>query len=137
MLEKKIKYTDYNDVEREETFYFNISKAEMSRKEFTTEGGYSAFLQRIVEEKDSIQLYKIFEEIICLSYGEKSDDGKRFVKEKNGEKLYKHFQESPAYDELIMELFDAKKAAEFVAGIFPKDIVSQIDKNQIAQIANQ
>ena len=84
MLEKKIKYTDYNDVEREETFYFNISKAELSRKEFTTEGGYSKFLERISQEKNSTELYKIFEEIICLAYGEKSDDGKRFIKERNG-----------------------------------------------------
>ena len=73
MIEKKIKYTDFNDVEREESFFFHISKAEMSRKEFTTEGGYSNFLQRIVDEKDSSKLYKIFEEIVCLSYGEKSE----------------------------------------------------------------
>ena len=137
MLEKKIKYTDYNDVEREETFYFNISKAEMSRKEFTTEGGYSKFLERISQEKNSTELYKIFEEIICLAYGEKSDDGKRFIKERNGEKLYKHFQETPAYDELIMELFDANKAAEFVKGIFPRDIVEQIDTDKIVESIEQ
>lgn len=137
MLEKKIKYTDYNDVEREETFYFNISKAEMSRKEFTTDGGYSAYLERISKEKNSTELYKIFEEIICLAYGEKSDDGKRFIKEKNGEKLYKQFQETPAYDELIMELFDAKKAAEFVTGIFPRDIVNQVNTNDIINSVSQ
>ena len=51
MLEKKIKYTDFNGTERTETFYFHISKAEMSRKEFTTDGGYSYYLQRIAEEK--------------------------------------------------------------------------------------
>lgn len=131
MIEKRIKYTDYNGVEREETFYFHISKAEMSRKEFTTEGGYSGYLQRIVDEKDSTKLYKIFEEIIELSYGEKSEDGKRFVKERNGEKLFKLFQETPAYDELIVELFDAQKAAQFVKGIFPKDVVDKIDEKEL------
>ena len=137
MIEKKIKYTDFNDVEREESFFFHISKAEMSRKEFTTEGGYSNFLQRIVDEKDSSKLYKIFEEIVCLSYGEKSDDGKRFVKERNGEPLYKKLQESPAYDVLIMELFDAKKAAEFVKGIFPKDLVDQVNEEAIMKQIEQ
>ena len=28
MLEKTIKYEDYNGVEREEVFYFNLTKAE-------------------------------------------------------------------------------------------------------------
>lgn len=131
MIEKTIKYTDFNGVKREETFCFHISKAEMSRKEFTTEGGYSNYLQRIVNEKDSAKLYKIFEEMICLSYGEKTDDGKRFVKVKDGEPLYKRLQESPAYDELIMDLFDAKKAAEFVKGIFPKDLADKVDEDAI------
>lgn len=131
MIEKRIKYEDYNGVEREETFYFHISKAEMSRKEFTTEGGYAGYLQRIVDEKDSTKLYQIFEEIIGMSYGEKSDDGKRFIKERNGEKLFKQFQETPAYDELIIELFDADKAAKFVKGIFPKDIVNQINEDEL------
>lgn len=131
MLEKKIKYTDYNDVEREETFYFHISKADMSRKEFTTEGGYSNFLQRIVDEKDSTKLYKLFEEIIEMSYGEKSADGKRFIRERDGESLFKQFQETPAYDVLIMELFDPKKAAEFVKGIFPKDIAQQVNADEV------
>lgn len=131
MIEKRIKYEDYNGVEREETFYFHISKAEMSRKEFTTEGGYAGYLKRLVDEKDSTKLYQIFEEIIGLSYGEKSDDGKRFIKERNGESLFKQFQETPAYDELIIELFDADNAAKFVKGIFPKDIVKQIDEEEL------
>jgi len=137
MIEKKITYTDFNDVKRTESFWFHISKAEMSRKEFTTTGGYSNYLQRIVNEEDPAKLYKIFEEIICLSYGEKTDDGKRFIKEKDGEPLYKRLQESPAYDELIMELFDAKKAAEFVKGIFPKDLVDKVDENAVLKQIEQ
>lgn len=131
MIEKVIKYEDFNGVEREEKFYFHISKAEMSRKEFTTQGGYAGYLERIVKEKDSTELYKIFEEIIGLAYGEKSDDGRRLIKERNGESLFKQFQETPAYDELIMELFDAEKAAEFMKGIFPKDVTSKIDEGEI------
>ena len=136
MLEKKIKYTDFNGDEHEETFRFHISKAEMTRKEFTTEGGYSNYLQRIVETKDSTKLYKIFEELVCLSYGEKSDDGKRFIKERNGEPLVKAFMETPAYDELIMSLFDPKEASAFVKGIFPKDIVDQVDENKLMKQIN-
>ena len=35
MLKKTITYTDYNDVERTEDFYFNITKAEAMEMEFT------------------------------------------------------------------------------------------------------
>ena len=132
MLEKKIKYTDYNGMEREETFYFHITKAEMTRKQFTTDGGYAQYLEKIAKEKDSAKLYRIFEDIVCLAYGEKSDDGKRFVKEdENGRPLYKKFQETPAYDELIMELFDADKTAAFIKGIFPADVIKEIDENEL------
>ena len=30
MLKKTIKYTDYNGIEREEDFYFNLNKAELT-----------------------------------------------------------------------------------------------------------
>lgn len=137
MLEKKIKYTDYNGVEREETFYFHISKAEMSRKEFTTAGGYSEYLQKIVDERDSIKLYNIFEDLLRMSFGVKSDDGKRFIKKaSDGSLLFDQFQESPAYDELIMELFNPEETAKFIKGIFPKDIVDQVDERELQQKLN-
>lgn len=33
MLKKRIKYTDYNGVERNEDFYFNLNKAELMEME--------------------------------------------------------------------------------------------------------
>lgn len=37
MIKKRIKYTDFNGVEREEDFYFNISKAELVEMESSRE----------------------------------------------------------------------------------------------------
>ena len=39
MLKKTITYTDYNDNERTEDFYFNFSKAELTEMELSTVGG--------------------------------------------------------------------------------------------------
>lgn len=136
MFREKIKYTDFNGVEREETFAFHISKADMSRMEFTTEGGYSNYLKRIMDEKDSKKLYETFEELIKLSFGRVSDDGRTFIKKENGVLLFDAFKDSPAYDELIMKLFDADYAAKFVRNIFPQDIANQIKAEELKQIAN-
>ena len=77
MLAKKIKFTDFNNVEREETFYFNLSKSELIKLELFTEGGYEAMLNRIVETRDIPKIAKTFDEIIKLAFGRKSADGSR------------------------------------------------------------
>ena len=123
MLEKKIKYSDYNDNEREETFRFDLSKAELLEMELSTNGGLEQFINRIVSTQDGPQLFKLFKELILKSYGVKSDDGKRFVK---SEELAKEFEQSPAFSELMMELIsNADLCAEFIKGIVPQDISAQ------------
>jgi hypothetical protein len=132
MFEKKIKYEDFNGLEREETFTFHISKAEMARKEMTTEGGYADYLRRIIDEKDSSKIYKIFEEFIDLSYGEKTPDGKRFVKkDADGKPLVEKFKSSAAYDEFIIWLFDFNNAIEFMKNVFPKDVTKEIKEEDL------
>ena len=53
MLKKDITYTDFNGVERKETFWFHLSKAELLDMEMTTTGGYAEMVQRIVDAKKS------------------------------------------------------------------------------------
>lgn len=118
MYKKVIKYTDYNGEEREESFYFNLSQAELAEMELTKEGGMKEYIDRIVETKDRPQLVNIFKELILKSYGVKSDDGKRFIKRQNGHDLSEDFEQTEAYSVLFMELAsDADAAAEFVNGL--------------------
>lgn len=118
MYKKTIKYTDYNEVEREEDFYFNLSKAELMEMELVHPEGFEAWLQGIINANDNETLLKIFKEIILSSYGEKDPTGKRFVK---SEELSKAFAQTEAYSELYMELLTNTDAAiEFVNGIVPK-----------------
>lgn len=130
MLKKTIKYTDYNGVEREEDFYFNLSKAEIAEMELEIPGGMTAMLQRITAAKDTPSLVKIFKDLILRSYGEKSADGKRFVK---SAELKESFSQTEAYSELFMELAtNADSASAFINGIIPAD-VAKASKKQIPE----
>lgn len=120
MLKKRIKYTDYDGNEREEDFYFNLSKAELVELELTTDGGLEQMIQKITDTRDMPKLIELFKRLILMSYGEKSENGKRFIKSKE---LSDAFAQTEAYSELFMELAtDDKAASEFVNGIVPQGL---------------
>lgn len=126
MYKKVITYTDYNDVERTEPFYFNFSKAELAELQLSTSGGLESYIQRIVDTQDTRELVRIFKDLILKSYGEKSDDGKRFIK---SDELRDAFSQTEAYSVLFMELAsDDKAAADFINGIIPKDLQQEVAK---------
>ncbi len=119
MLKKRIKYTDYNGVEREEDFYFNLNKAEVAEMELSIKGGLAALIQQIVDTDNRPELIRIFKELILKAYGVKSLDGKRFIK---NDEVRDEFVQSEAYSEMFMELAtDATAASEFINGIIPQN----------------
>lgn len=139
MLTKTIKYTDYNGVEREETFLFNLTKAELMEMELGTTGGLTEMIQKIIETQDSPSIIKIFKDIILKSYGEKSLDGKRFIKiNDSGVPLSNAFSQTEAYSQLFMELAtDSKAAAAFINGIVPSDMnVSNTNQPKLEAISS-
>lgn len=118
MIKKTIKYVDYDGNEREEDFYFNLTKAELTEMELSTEGGMEQMIRKIISTKDNKKIVEMFKEIILKSYGEKSLDGRRFIKSKE---LTDAFVQTEAYSELFMELAtDADAAAAFVNGVIPQ-----------------
>lgn len=124
MLKKIITYTDYNGVERTEPFYFNLSKAELMEMELGVTGGMTEMLDKIIAAKDAPSLTKTFKEMIMKAYGVKSDDGKRLIK---SEELSIAFTQTEAYSVLFMELItDDKAAADFVNGIIPNEIQTEV-----------
>ena len=117
MIKKTITYTNYNDNERTEDFYFNLNQAEVMELELSTSGGLANMITNIVNAQDAPAIIKIFKELVLKAYGKKSPDGRRFEK---SEALSNEFSQTEAYSKLFMELAtDADKAAEFVNGIVP------------------
>lgn len=118
MLKKTITYTDYNGDQRTEDLYFNLTKAEITEMELSTEGGLADSIEKITREKDAKKIISTFKELILNSYGQKSEDGRRFIK---NDKLKEEFSQTEAYSELFMELASSGEAASaFVNGIIPQ-----------------
>jgi len=117
MLKKTITYRDFNDNERTEDFYFNLTAAEITEMEMSTTGGLAEMIQQIVKAQDMPAILKVFKDLVLRSYGVKSADGRRFIK---SEEISKEFAQTNAYSQLFMELAgDAEKASAFVNGIVP------------------
>lgn len=128
MYKKTIKYTDFNDVDRSEDFYFNLTKAELMELNFKYDGGLSAYITRITNTQDTKALAELFKELVLCTYGEKSDDGKRFMK---NPELSANFACTQAYSEFYMLLStNEKEATKFINGILPKDIVAEVEKQK-------
>lgn len=122
MLKLPVKYVDFNGIEREEDFYFNLTKAEVAELELGRKGGLVKYLQQIMAEEDSPKIVQMMKEIVLMSYGVKSEDGKRFIKT---EELRTEFSQTAAYSEVFIALStDAKAAADFMNGILPADLTA-------------
>lgn len=127
MLKKVITFTDYDDQVRTEEHFFNLSKAEVI-KWLTTSGDYTLdkVLERLSTERNGKKIMEIFEDLIHLSYGRKSLDGRKFEK---SDEIWDDFYQTEAYSVLFTELVtDASKAADFVNGIIPKDLAEEVEK---------
>lgn len=127
MVVKKIKYTDFNGVEREEEFMFNLTEAEITEMELTTDGGLSDSIKKIISAQDTPEIIKTFKMLLLKSYGEKSADGRRFIK---SEELTEAFTQTNAYSQLFMELAtDDKAAIAFINGIIPDSMRERVAEN--------
>ena len=132
MLKKTITYTDYNNNERTEDFYFNLTKAELMEMEMSTNGGLAEMINKIVASQDAPSIIKIFKELVLKAYGEKSLDGKRFIK---NDDIREEFSQTEAYSQLFMELAtDADAGAVFVNGIMPAGLSQEEAKEAIAEL---
>lgn len=127
MLKKTITYTDLFGVERTEDFYFNLSKPEIVKMQGSVKGGYDVQIRGIASEAETNgpRVMEFFEDLIRKSYGEKSEDGRRFMK---SEEISRSFLETPAYEVLFEELItDDKAAADFVNAVIPKMTANNLE----------
>ena len=124
MYAKKIKYTDFLGNEREETFYFNLTEAELVEMQTSMDGGLAEYGKRIIESKNVPEVMALFQKLILITYGEVSPDGKRFIKEDPVRgKLALEFQQTQAYSELYMEVINNPEVgAEFFNNVIPAKI---------------
>ena len=132
MLKMDVKYEDFNGVQRNEEFYFNMSKSEMLRlqlrhsklvDEKTVQGGFTEFLEAVRERGSGQEMGEVVEDLILSAYGKKSDDGRSFMKSPEDRQA---FSQTAAYDSLFIQLLTDQKAMEtFFAEAFNIDKYDQ------------
>lgn len=134
MYSELVEYTDFNGEKVKERLYFNITKTELQKQNMHTKGGLLSYLTRIIATRDQEEIASYFEKIINMSYGIKSDDGKRFIK---SEEITRDFVNSAAYDEIFFKLTtDEEYAAKFINGIMPQELINdnEADKASVDKI---
>ena len=115
MHKEIITYNDLNGVQRTEDFYFDLSKPEIVKMQASAKGGYDVQLRSIAADMNGAKIMEFFENFIAKSYGEKSEDGRRFMK---SDEISRSFMETPAYEVLFEKLVtDDKYAADFVNAV--------------------
>lgn len=113
-------YTDFNGTKRTEEFRFHFNQAELMEMELSTEGGFSARVQRIIDANSQSELIQIMKKFVVDAFGIKSEDGRRFMKDDN---IRRAFVECPAYSKIFMRLAtNSEAAAEFINGVTPEDM---------------
>ncbi len=125
MVCRTIEYTDYLGNKRKEDFYFHLNKADII-KLMATEGDYTLdkVLEKIGKERNGKKALEFIDQLIYMSYGERSIDGRQFKRTKE---VKEAFLETEAYSILFSELVSsAEAAAKFVTEIIPAEMVDAI-----------
>jgi hypothetical protein len=124
LLRKVIRYTNFNDEEVEEEFYFHLTKAELVEFQLSVndEQGMYGHIERIVAEENRPELIKLFKQLLMMSYGKRSEDGRRFTK---NDRILEEFESTGAYSAALIEILSStENAIEFYRGILPNDLTS-------------
>lgn len=130
------KYKDFLGNDQEDILRFNVSESEMMDLIKNDPSFEPNNLAKLVEEHDGLKMIDVIRKLIVLSYGELSDDGKKFRK---NDSIALEFVQSAAYDALLDEFIEAKDETfvrAFMIGIFPAKFADKLSKDLDTKIAS-
>lgn len=126
MLKQTVKYKDFNDVDQEETLYFNLTRTEMMDL-LGLQDRLRSWLDRVqgpqrdLSTTEILDMVDVIKLLIEKAYGERSEDGKQFRKSPD---IFENFKQSAAYDAFVFGLFEQpEQAVGFMIGILPQSLV--------------
>lgn len=141
MYKKTITYTDFDENERVEDLYFNLTKSQLiefaldlpenvsdSVSGDTKEIDEGQAVKKIMGAFGSKGVFKFLKDLILKSYGVRRDEGRRFEK---SEQLSEEFSHTMAFETIMDEFMtDDLAAAEFVNAVIPQSIAEKMDNVQ-------
>lgn len=131
MLKQTVQYEDFDGNQATETLYFNVTQTQWAENmhlvdEFRAMASQIQGPTRDLTSKEVQQILELVKKLIKISYGVRSDDGKRHIKT---DEIWEEFTQTAAYDAFLMSLFtDTAKCRAFMMGIMPKDAAEQVGK---------
>lgn len=139
MIEKTIKYNDLRGNEVEDTFYFNLTKAEAMGIAFDDFDGmkFSQVLKAIQETEDARIVLSVFKNVLRQAVGIKQETprGEILVKP---DWLKEWFIATDAYSELLEEMLtDPDYAAKFIGGILPKELQKEFNPENLQDLSKE
>lgn len=93
----------FTNEEENEDLYFHLIAPELAEFELTFENGFRDYVKKTLSSGDNLAIYGMFLKLISISYGRRSEDGKKFIK---NPEWTKEFLSSPAWEELFFWLTD-------------------------------
>lgn len=132
MLKKTITYEDWDGNSVTEDLYFNLTRTELADN-LHLKDELEALAKRFEARKGDLEVEEIqavldlVKKFAQMSYGVRSEDGKRFSKKPE---LWEEFMETAAYDAFMIELFsDEAKSMEWMLGIMPKELRDDLERD--------
>lgn len=119
-----IKFNDLDGNPVEETWYFDLSIAEVTKMDAEFDGDLGEHFNTILKSGDRKALLNAFETIIRWSVGKRSEDGRRLIKTPE---VVADFMESKAYDQFFLSLMSSPgKAAAFFNSVIPTEAIKKM-----------
>lgn len=124
-------YEDFLGNTRKEDFRFNLTKAELLDLQTSENGGIQGILLKIIQTQDVSKLMEFMRKFIDMSYGEISNDGRKFIK---SPEILENFKSTQAYSDIYTDLAtNSEEATKFIKGILPKDLSKDLDVNELPE----
>lgn len=126
MLKKTVKYTDYFGEQHTEDFYFHLPKAELTELALDEDGVIGKLQALTSDTAKGSEILKFFKLFLVKSYGERSEDGKRFIK---SEEAQHEFSQTAAFDQILGDLVTyADDPVEFMKAVLPSDLAKAAEE---------
>lgn len=129
MIKRDVTFTDFDGAKHTETFYFHISKSNLTDHMVRLKPKFEEAQQRLDGEKKELSIEDVYlildliKDITRLSYGVRSEDGKRF---RQTDEVWQDFRDSAAYDALLTGFMEEPATAmEFMQAVMPQDLIEQ------------
>lgn len=131
MFSKTIKYTDFDGKPQEKVFWFHLSNAKLAV--LASDSGLKVWAEEMQVLQDGPMILEKLRELIRMSCGIRSTDGQRFIQ---NEEAQSELLDSPAFDELLFEMFVGDNASKFFTALVPPEQQKQIEELAKKQGAN-